>query len=738
VLLSFPREAHMQFNKVHCCATAILLLLITTCTLSAQEAAAHRKRIGVALSGGGALGLAHIGVLKYLDEHHIPVDAIAGTSMGGLIGGLYATGHDAVQIEDIARHAKWSDLFRATPKFEDRPVAEKQQWNRTTGDYTFRFGKRLALPAGINPGQQLALLLSRETLGYSEISSFDDLPIPFRCVATDLVAEDEFILDHGSLPKALRATMALPAVFTPVEWDGRVLIDGGIVNNLPTDVVRAMNSDVVIAVSVERLPIPHDHLNTLTNILRQSANIAVLQNERRNLKLADIAIPVPLGDTESTDFEKAQAIIDIGYRAAQQNAAALDALALPPEQWTEYVNARKSRIRHAAKAGPLLEVKSSQPEIEESGSHELFRKSGESTSEKELEENLTGMIAATSLPSAFYEWTNVPGQEGFQIDLEPRPNRELLLRPSLFYQVSNGDTNRFTLRLEGAGIPQDAYKSRYLAALSVGYDPGARFEYYQPFDGSPYFIAPGMVIQRTHMLDFTGPVKIDNTRDRFAASSYFGMGTWRNGQVRIGGMGGFDDYSERLTTDGVTARSTAFINPEIAWTFNNQDSGELPTRGTRINGSSGWSFRDHSYPYLQSDFDSFWAVSPSTSLFALGATGSSFGRKLSFYDQFTTGGLTSLDAYRYQEFHANTLVTGGGGIMYRGLRPETASFRPFFATWYEAGRLDLGSQGWRTAHSASLGVFAPTPAGLAGLTLSFNEKGHARFRFSLGTFWNRP
>jgi len=428
----------------------------------------------------------------------------------------------------------------------------------------------------------------------------------------------------------------------------------------------------------------------------------------------------------------------MGYRAAAQTAAALEALALSPPEWTEYLALRNARVQKVAGAGPLLQVKSSQKEIQESGSHELVRKSRESTSETELEENLTGMIAATGLPSAFYSWTRVPGQEGFQVDLEARPNHELLLRPELFYQISNGDVNRFTLRLEGAGIPQDAYKSRYLAAMSIGYDPGARFEYYQPFDGSSYFIAPGMLVQRTHMLQLNGPTRLDNTRDRFAGTVYFGIGTWRNTQFRVGATGGFDDYSERITRDNVTARSTLFVNPEIVWTINNQDSGELPTKGTRINGASGWSFREHSYPYLQADGDHFWPVSKSTSVFALGNIGSSFGRKLTFYDQFTTGGLTSLDAYRYQEFHANTLLMSGAGIMYRGLRPETAGIRPFFASWYEAGRLDLGSQGWRTAQSVSLGVFTPTPMGLTGLVVSFNEHGQARFRLSLGSFWNRP
>lgn len=707
-------------------------------TETQQAVAQQRPRVGLALSGGGALGLAHIGVLKFLDEHRVPVDMISGTSMGGLIGGLYASGHSPADIEDIAVHAQWDELFRSTPKFEDRPVVEKQQWNRVTGEYTFRFGKHFALPAGINPGQQLALLLSRETLGYSEISTFDDLPVPFRCVSTDLETGEAFVLGQGSLPKALRATMAIPAIFTPVDWEGHILIDGGLVNNLPTDVLQQMHADVVIAVSVQPPAIQRAQLNTLTNILRQSVNIAVSQNERRNLKLANIAITVPMSNASNVDFEKAVAIIQSGYKAAQRNAQALDALALSPEEWQQYISARNSRIQTAPQSGRVVAVHSLQATIQESGSHELRRKAASPISERELEHDLTGLIAATSLPSAFDSWQRRGPDEGYRVELLPRTNNEWLVRPSLFYQLSDGEPSRFTLRLDGTGILQDAYKSRFLANLSLGYDPGLHFEYYNAFDGSSDFIAPGLLVQRTHFLFDTGTVRNDNTRDRFAGSFYFGVGTWRNLQFRLGALGGFDKYSSPVPVDNIAATETPFINPEASVIVNTEDSGEIPTKGTRINAALGWSFREHSFPYLQTDFDSFQPLGKSVSLFELGTIGSSFGYKLTFYDQFIAGGLTTLDAFRYQTFHANTLGIGGAGMTWRGLNPRGFAFRPIFASWYEAGRLDLGSQGWRTAQSTSVAVFTPTPAGVTGLTLSFDERGRARFRLSLGSLWNRP
>ena len=192
-------------------------LLLPAPALTQEVRLAERPSIGIALSGGAALGLAHIGVLRYFEEHHIPVDKVGGTSMGGLVGGLYAVGMDSSQIENLAAEADWNALLDPNPPFTNQPIVDKQKWNRTFGSLTLRFGKRFALPAGLNPGEALALLLSRSTLGYSNVSDFDQLPTPFRCVATDLVSGDSVVLSKGSLPIAMRATMSLPGIFTPVK-----------------------------------------------------------------------------------------------------------------------------------------------------------------------------------------------------------------------------------------------------------------------------------------------------------------------------------------------------------------------------------------------------------------------------------------------------------------------------------------------------------------------------------------
>lgn len=714
-------------------ALILLVIILPRCVLARETAERSRKKVGIALSGGGALGLAHIGVLRYFEEHRIPVDFVAGTSMGGLIGAIYATGLPAKELESIARETDWNQLLRVNPRFQDRPVAEKQEWNRISGSLAFRFGKKLGLPSGINAGQPLALFFSRFAAPYSEVQSFDELPIPFQCVATDLVEGTPFVLSKGSLPLAMRATMAIPGAFTPVKWQGRVLVDGGLVDNIPTDVVKDMGAEAVIAVSLNTPPAKASNLNSLPAILGQVASIAVAQNERLSLKLADTVVPVQISGITGLDYSRAGDLITIGYEAAKASAYALEKYSVPQDEWEEYVAQKNSRRRTMHPPAPLLSVRSSQATIQRDATDELNRKLPEVESIQKLDETLTGITAATSLPSAYYGWKgNQSG--GFSVSLEERPSRELVLRPSLYFQLSSGEPSTAVLRINATAVAKDAYKSRTLAEMRLGYDPGIRLEYYNPIRGTPYFYAPGVILQRRREEFYVGPNQFDNVQDRFAGTLYGGVGTWRFVQMRAGFMAGYDNYERPVTVDGVTAHSSVFINPEVVGIVNTQDSADFPTRGVRLNAAVGYSARNHSYPYLTLDSTNFHPLSKGFGIFQLARVDTSFGQKLNFYDRFTYGGQGQLSAYRYQEFRANTLYAGGGGLTYRIPSLQHYSWKPALATWYQAGRFDLGSQGWATHQSTSLGGFLSTPLGVAGLTLSANEDGKLRVRFSLGAF----
>jgi len=693
---------------------------------------AHRKRVGVAFSGGGALGLAHIGVLRYFEEHHIPVDLIAGTSMGGLVGGLYASGMDAAELQELALNADWDQLLNPTVRFRDQPIAEKQRWHRAYGDLTLRFGKRLSLPQGVNSGGALLLLLSRNLAGYGGDADFADLPTPFRCVATDLLNADAVVLDHGSLTKAMRATMAIPAVFTPVPWDGKLLVDGGLVMNLPVEVARDMGADDVIAIALDTGTPKAAQFNTLTSILSRSVSVVVIQNERRSAAQADLVVTVDTSRFTGIDYAKSAELISVGYETARTMAAKLAKYELNDEAWNAYRAGRAARRHRAPAAGRVVTVEAPQPSFQQNARTEIARKTGDAVvSTAKLEDTLTGIVAATGVPGAAYQWDTE--RQGYKVAFLPKTGEGVLLKPSFSYGASSGEPSRAALRLSWSAYTADSYKSRWMLSQTIGADPQMRGEYYHPSGGSGHFAAPGFFAERQRFYRYEGSSHPAETRDRFGASFYGGWGTWRFVQLRLGARAGYDSYSKNIVTDRLPSPNHSFVSPEATWSYNTQDSAALASRGTRIEGSAGYSIRDRSYPYLQNRFITTRPATRSISLFAENSMATSFGHQLNYYDQFMAGGLGQLGAYRYQEFHTNSYVSNSEGVTFHPPFVRKLYFYPGLTLWHEIGRLDLGAQGWRTVQSTAAGVFFRTPIGVAGVGVFFNEKGKARFRISLGS-----
>ena len=235
----------------------------------------------MALEGGGALGLAHVGVLQWFEDHHIPIDYLAGTSMGGLVGGLYATGKSPQQLRQLVEEQNWDVILGGAIPYEDLSFRRKEDKVAFPNSIVLGLRRGLVLPGGLNAGQQISLLIDRETLAYSSVQSFDDLPIPFRCVATDLVSGKQAVFKDGPLSTAMRATMAIPGLFSPIREGEHVYVDGGLVGNLPTDVVRAMGADVVIGVHLQTSPAEADKIQSLFAILGRSIDVVVAGNEIR-------------------------------------------------------------------------------------------------------------------------------------------------------------------------------------------------------------------------------------------------------------------------------------------------------------------------------------------------------------------------------------------------------------------------------------------------------------------------
>ena len=203
--------------------------------------------------------------------------------MGGLVGGLYATGKTPKELQDIVEQQNWDIIIGGQTPYQDLSFRRKEDNRDYPTVIQFGLKKGLSLPAGLNAGHQISLLIDRETLPYANLKSFDDLPIPYRCVATDLVSGKEVVFKDGSLPQAMRATMSIPGLFNPVRRDHQVLVDGGLVGNLPTDVVRAMGAEVVIAIHLEVSPAKPEEIQSLFSVLGRSVDVIVRENEIRGL-----------------------------------------------------------------------------------------------------------------------------------------------------------------------------------------------------------------------------------------------------------------------------------------------------------------------------------------------------------------------------------------------------------------------------------------------------------------------
>jgi NTE family protein len=290
----------------------------------------RHPKIALVLSGGGARGLAHIGVLKWLEEHRIPVHDLAGTSMGALVGAMYSMGRSPEEMRALVEKLDWGKLLSGPPGFDELSFRRKE--DRRTFPTAVELGARggLRLPAGVSSGHFVGLLFDQLTLPYSTVKSFDELPIPFACVATDMLAGEPIVFRRGSLTQALRATMAIPGMFTPAEVDGRVLSDGGLLDNIPTDVAKEMGADIIVAVNVGTPLGTCEEIEMLGGVLLRAIDVATIQSDRRNLKLADFVITPDLGRYTRFDFDAAEAIIELGYRSAEAQGAQLLRLALRP------------------------------------------------------------------------------------------------------------------------------------------------------------------------------------------------------------------------------------------------------------------------------------------------------------------------------------------------------------------------------------------------------------------------
>jgi NTE family protein len=345
-----PRIASALAGFTLACAGAFAA---ETTTSPATAAAAQRPRVGLVLAGGGAKGGAHVGVLKVLEEMHVPIDCIAGTSMGALVGGGYASGIPAQGLEEFVTGINWKAVVGGVGKRDLQTIEQKRAGVTYSNEIEMGLKDgRVQLPAGIVNTSSIEDLLRTYVARARAQTDFDKLPIPYRAVATDMISGGMVVIDNGDLATAMRASMAIPGAFAPVETEKYVLSDGGMVRNIPVDVARELCADVVIVVNLVEQDVTREKLKTATQLLGRSTDVMIVANE--NLQLAsltdkDIRIDVIMGDITTADFERVPDTIPLGEKATRLMADRLAPLAVPPAEYAAW--------RDSVTAGQGIEVR---------------------------------------------------------------------------------------------------------------------------------------------------------------------------------------------------------------------------------------------------------------------------------------------------------------------------------------------------------------------------------------------
>ena len=576
------------------------------CKMDSVPCKMDRKKVGVVLSGGGAKGMAHIGVLKVLEKAGIPVDIVTGTSMGSIIGGLYAIGYNAHSLDSMVRVQDWSYVITDREDLSRQSLSDRKKQNTyffTTG---MTIGKRDMNAGGIIKGKNLAELFQQLCVGFTDSIDFSrDLPIPFACVATDIITNNEVDFHSGRLPQAMRASMAIPAAFSPVRIGDMVLVDGGLKNNYPADLAREMGADVIIGVTVQGAPKTAEDMGGTMSIISQIVDVNCKNKLEENLAITDLHLSV---DTK-------------GYNAASFSLAAIDTLVRRGEEeamrhWDEIV-ALKQRIGIDEAFRPVI-LHPLRPQV----MTEKQRVTGYTF------ENMTPQ-AEKFIRSKFHlkdrsQETGVRSQDSIDAKLEQQLTT--CMRMDLFYQtaecrlVPDGDGVRVILSAgERKSVQFHAgfrFDSEEYAAVQLGLDIPLKTA--TPVNTEITLRLGKRMMARgeitAHPRSFTRPkftysfyrndidVYVKGDRDwniRYNQSQAeltpinFDL---RHFNLQIGVRWDYMHYRSKLgseTSNQVTLENEHFFSYRARLNYNSEDSWSFPTRGARFNAE---------YAYLTDNF----------------------------------------------------------------------------------------------------------------------------------------
>ncbi len=715
------------------CLTALLI-----CGLlpgqTTEPRVKKRPRIGLVLEGGGALGLAHVGAIQWLEEHHIPVDYVAGTSMGGLVGGFYSMGMSPAELRQLLGSLDWDDLVGGHTPFQQLSFRRKEDRRAWPAMIQLSVQKyHLSLPGGLNPGQQIGVLFDQETLAYSGLKSFDDLPIPFRCVATDLGTAKQVVFHDGSLSLALRSTMSLPAIFDPVPYGNSFLVDGGILNNLPVDVAKDMGADIIIAVYLDVPPENTNAAMSLGGVLGKTVGVVVAASEFKNIQAADVLISADLKGYTAMDYNKWQEVIPKGYQGAEKKAAMLSAFALNDQDWKEYMAAREAKKRKAPTMVASISVTGASANEASGIEKELADSIGKPLDEAGLSAQLTEIRGTGRFSTVGY---SLKDNGELVVRADQRAAGKNFFIPGILIDGSQRNNFQFAFGGRLTLLDIGGYPSEWRTDFLLGQQTHLVTEYWRPLTAkTKWFVAPR---------GFAGSEWINYyINGRPVATYQVGKG---GGAVDMGySINRFSEFRAGYQI-GVERAETVIGDPylptisgryglvESRYVYDGLDDPFIPRKGFFALPIYRWYERDplapEQYSQVEARFSGFKPVTRNGSVFLIGQGGNTFnGVHPLGLSQFTLGGAFRMSAYGLGELRGYEYWYASGGYLHqlKELSPLLGG-RMAVAGMYEVGRMYGSSYG--TLQDVSGGLIVNTIIGpiLVGGSVGNNSRNAWFFR----------
>jgi NTE family protein len=704
---------------------------------------AKRPKVGIAFAGGSAYGLTHIGVLKWLDEHRVPVDAVAGTSMGGIVAGLFATGHTPQQIEDFISAIDWNLALQMTPPFPHLSFRRKEDQREypNTIELGYKRGRGLSFPAALSAGHGVGLVISRFAAPYGDMQSFSDLPTAFKCVSVDLVKARTHVFEGGSLPEALRATMSIPGAFAPVEKDGMLLVDGGMLNNLPVDVVRGMGQEIVIAVALDP-PVPDlEQMKSIFGVARRSLSVMITDNERRNLGLADLVIMPELKGLGAGDYPSYKEFIERGYKAAEAKRVMLEKLSVGEAEYREWQEARAAKRRSERVKPQTVIVEPDLPlRRMEALVSSIAGDPDEPIDRPHLEEELTKLAGSGRYDSASYTTFKASGGEGVRLRVHEKDHGPPFVKPSFLLMASPGAGLKFGVGARVTFLDVGGPASEWRTDLSTGLFNKPGTEYYYRLRGGKWFVAPRMEHERWLQPIYEGGERVNEFSSRRTGGGIdLGYAFGRFQEMRVGWtlshervlIAAGEDRGARVKGRASTVRAR--------WSYEGQDAPNVPTRGVRVQlqGHYGMDWPGVKEKFGLAEGLVSYAKPLPRRFFLIGQGRGGMTRDdVHLSNSFELGGPLRMGSLARNQLLGTRYYYAGGYLM-RGLsNPSLSIFGKFYGLLaYEAGNAWARSAAALPRHSATAGLLGETQFGVVFFGVAYGDRGEGKVFFRLGRFF---